>query len=168
MASVPEYRDGPTAALPTTAGTVAALAEIRACVHRWIDALEERLDRETPAAAATSRDLEQAAFELEQRREALRAEVERREREWAERLEALEHDRRLLAEAWERLERARVAAPPPIALAPAGPPAAPVAAASALVAANDGPGNPVDRLVLRQFEALRRDVRRAAEARLPS
>jgi hypothetical protein len=124
----------------------AALEAIRACVHRWIDAIEAQLDA-LPESECVP-------------------EAEGRDREWAERLEALEHDRRLLAAAWEEVERARTTpAPGPAADAPLPPVLEPRPAAPA---AQAGPGDPVDRTVLRQFESLRRDVRRAAEARNPS
>jgi hypothetical protein len=145
---------------------VAGLERIRERFHRWIDRLEDRLDDEARAAAPGG-DLERAARELEAKGEELRAEAERRDREWAAHLDALERDRRLLAEAWERLEReqlvlaprARAEPCPPVASPPPAPPR------SALPASE--PENPVDRAILHQFETLRRDVRRKAEAHRP-
>ncbi len=151
----------PTAADP--ADPAAALEQIRAGVHRWIDRIEGRLD-DRPRSPTVPHDLDRAARDLEKRREGLRAEADRRDREWADRLEALERDRQLLAEAWERLEREQVApaAPtPPVRAAPAPVPS-PTAAPSGYEQ-----DSPVDRAILRQFEALRRDVRRTAEARNP-
>ena len=46
----------------------------------------------------------------EQERAALQAEIERHQREWEAQVQALDHDRRLLAEAWERLEHEQIAA----------------------------------------------------------
>lgn len=144
------------------ADLVVGLERVRECVHRWIDRIEERLD-DAASPTASGEDLERAARDLEEQREALRAEAGRRDREWAERLEALEHDRRLLADAWERLEREQLAHVP--AARPAQPPtmASPPAAHRA-TPAGDEPDNSVDRAILHQFEALRRDVRRTAEA----
>src|SRR5581483_2873905 len=87
------------------------LEQIRACVHRWVDRIEGQLSA-AGLRPTNGPDLERAVSELEEQREAMRLETSRREKEWAEQVEALEHDRRLLAEAWERLEQARVAAVP--------------------------------------------------------
>ena len=173
MGRFSEHRDSrsgePHGPPPATADAdvVAFLEEIRAAVHRWIDTIEERLDDEARLPKA-DRDLEQAFRELEQQRDALRAEAERRDRELAERLDALEHDRRLLAEAWERLEQERVSAVPPTRAAQD--PASknpPVVTSRAAIPGMES-DNPVDQTILRQFEALRRDVRRKTETqRLP-
>ncbi|WP_169977378.1 hypothetical protein [Tautonia rosea] len=127
---------------------------IRSHVHHWLDRLEELAD-------ATS-ELDHAT---EQERAALQAEIERHQREWEAQVEALDHDRRLLAEAWERLEHEQIAALS-VARSPVeqsrptrAPTPAPVASPS--VERDDM----VDRAILRQFEALRRDVRRTAESR---
>lgn len=151
---------------PDPSDVAAGLERIRACVHRWLDQIEGQMDRALTSPAAAAEDLDRARRELEEQREAMRAESERREREWQEKLEALEHDRRLLVEAWDRLERERLSASP---VAPARPshdtPASDHAPPPARVAA---PGseqdNSVDRTILRQFEILRQDVRRKAEA----
>ena len=87
-----------------------SLERIRACVHRWLDRIEG-LAAERPGPG---RDPDEAIAlqirALEEQRDALQDELRRRDREWEGRLEALEHDRRLLAEAWEQLEREQVAA----------------------------------------------------------
>ncbi|MEW4569354.1 hypothetical protein AB1L88_15930 [Tautonia sp. JC769] len=136
------------------ASLAAAMDRIRKHVHHWLDRLEELADA-TP-------DVDHAT---EQGRAALQAEVERHQREWEAQVEALDHDRRLLAEAWERLEHEQVAAlsgtrspadSPRPSRAPAPPPVA-----SPPVERDDM----LDQAILRQFEALRRDVRRTAESR---
>ncbi|WP_152049625.1 hypothetical protein [Tautonia marina] len=132
----------------------AAMDRIRSHVHHWLDRLEALAD-------ATS-DIDHAT---EQERAALQAEIERHQREWEAQVEALDHDRRLLAEAWERLEHEQIAAlslprsqvEPSRPLRPPAPP--PVAGPSA------ERDDMVDQAILRQFEALRRDVRRTAESR---
>ena len=83
-------------------------------------------------------------------------------------LEGLEADRRLLAEAWERLEQLQVqyeprASPEPVVSAPSPPPAAASAAASAR--ADDDENDPMTRAILRQFQVLSNDVRRAARGK---
>ncbi|HWE37806.1 MAG TPA: hypothetical protein VG406_14655 [Isosphaeraceae bacterium] len=131
----------------------AALLRLRACVLRGLDRIEALArDRAAPGGDAALRD----------RLEALEAERD-------EALGRLEHDRRQLAEAWERLERERVAAlaaghrvggPAPVA----GPPAEPIPAPRPEAAGPD----PVEQAILRQFQALRHDVRRNALGRHPA
>ncbi|QDV35809.1 hypothetical protein [Tautonia plasticadhaerens] len=139
---------------PEPSAVAASLERIRTGVHRWLDRVDEL------AAAAV-----EAALSAEKSRAALQAELERREREWAEQLRALEHDRLRLAEAWEQLEREQVAA-----LSAGRPGDGPDRAP------RQGPSpeyyrrpveldDSVDRTIVRQFEALRKDVRRAAESR---
>lgn len=157
---------------PDPVSLAASLERIRACVHRWLDRIEGELDGilapPTAAVGVAAEELDRARRELEERGEAMRAEAERREREWREKLEALEHDRRLLGEAWDRLERERLSAAAP-ARPPADPPVAERAAPATRVApAGDDRDDAVDRTILRQFEILRQDVRRKAEAqRIP-
>jgi hypothetical protein len=136
------------------ASLAAAMDRIRSHVHHWLDRLEE-------LACATS-DIDHAT---EQERAALHAEVERHQREWEAQVEALDHDRRLLAEAWERLEHEQIAAlsvprSPVESSRPARAPAPPPLANPAVER-----DDMVDQAILRQFEALRRDVRRTAESR---
>jgi hypothetical protein len=82
-------------------------------------------------------------------------------------IEELDADRRLLAEAWERLEREQVdgriavaADPRPARLPTQVPAPKPVIVSLS----SEGP-SPISQAVLRQFEALRRDVRRASGGR---
>lgn len=157
--------EGPAPATDA-ADLIAGLEQIRERVHRWIDRIEERLDDGSLPPAAGG-DLDRAARELEERREALQAEAERRDREWGSRLEALEHDRRLLADAWERLEREQLASVP-AARVGTDPPATGLSATPPRAApSGDEPESPVDRAILHQFETLRRDVRRKTESQRP-
>lgn len=132
----------------------AAMDRIRSHVHQWLDRLEELAD-------ATS-ELDHAS---EQERAALQAEIERHQREWESQVEALDHDRRLLAEAWERLEHEQIAA----LSVPRSPvePSRPTRALAHPPAASPSAerDDMMDQAILRQFEALRRDVRRTAESR---
>jgi hypothetical protein len=155
---------GPEEASPATDASAfaATLERIRVCLHGWLDRIEGRLEAAAPTPAAGP-DPAPAARALEEQRDALRKEAERRDREWTERLEALENDRRLLADAWERLELAQSSAPAirPMAAAPSS---VPSAAMSSAPPPRSDPENPIDRAILRQFEILRRDVRRTAKA----
>lgn len=157
------HADGPRPALSAHAE---ALERVRASVHRWIDRIEALAAVPTGAVPEPEEALAHHVRELEQRRAELQDEIRRRDREWSERLEALEDDRRLLGEAWERLEREQVAA----ARAAARPsPSPPEVARPAATAPTPTPASredeAVDRMIIRQFEELRRDVRRAADSR---
>lgn len=136
-----------------------AMDRIRDWLHGWLDRIE--------ALAGEVKANDRA---LERQRLLLQDEIELHRREWEARVEELDHDRRLLAEAWEQLELAQQACTP-MAARPADerlrhdprseapPPPAPAPAPS------PEPDGVVDRAILRQFEALRRDVRRTAESR---
>jgi hypothetical protein len=150
------------------AATLASgLERIRESVHRWVDRIELHL-KNAPQRNAPERDAElvRGQRELEDQRHALRAETERFEREWEARLEALEHDRKLLAEAWERLERDQLSGVAAPRSAP-HPPTVDRAVAAPRVARPpaDETENAIDRTILRQFEALRQDVRNKAGSR---
>jgi hypothetical protein len=133
----------------TTEPAEDALLRLRACVLRGLD----RIEALARGRAATGGDA------------ALRSRIEALEAERDEALERLEHDRRQLAEAWERLERERVAA---IAGGHAVAPVAPVAGPPAAPRPEAAGPDPVERAILRQFQALRHDVRRNAVGRHPA
>ncbi len=154
---------------PDAAAVAAELDKIRASVHHWIGAIEQQL-AETPDDHASQRAKRSSPLErqeIERDREALRTEIERREHEWDSRLEALERDRLLLAEAWERLEceqlaavgssRAATHSGTAVAVDPAPPPRSEPPRSDSETA--------VSRAILRQFESLRQDVRTQAGAR---
>lgn len=156
----PDLDDQPPQVDPSAVAD--AMQRIRDRIHGWLDRIEAL------AGEARANDRE-----LEQQRDALRVEIEHHRQEWDARVEELDHDRRLLAEAWERLELEQQAAHPATrstgerprndrrseAPTPPPPPPAPAPLPSS---ETDGV---VDRAILRQFEALRRDVRRTAESR---
>jgi hypothetical protein len=141
-------------------------------------------DRQTfPSVVDQGRDqvfeLKQAALvEAEQR---LKAQAERRDKEWAAALDQLEEDRRLLAAAWERIEQERIASanapgPPPQGhsrgrghspqrSASTTHPYSGSLAAARSAATESEPNRPVGQTILRQFQALSNDVRRNAENR---
>lgn len=114
----------------------------------------------------------------------LQAENKRREQEWQTFLEQLEEDRRLLADAWSRLERAQIEAATatpertpmvsgssprqpsaPHEATPAPTPGAGVGAAATRAAPLDPATDPVAQSILRQFQTMQNDVRRNAKER---
>jgi hypothetical protein len=162
------------------------LRRLRQWALERLDSLEARArQRPAPAAAAGGMAalepaLQQRLAELEEARRRLGAEAERQEKEWSAALAQLEADRRLLAQAWERLERDRIEGlgsaerhphqphtqgpgSPRGAVAARPHPAAPAPARS--VRSDPDPNNPVAEAILRQFQTLCRDVRCNAETR---
>ena len=98
----------------------------------------------------------------------LQAELKRRELEWEDKVHSLEHDRQLIAEAWQRLEAEQleggsvgtagsVTESPPEYQSPNGPTPRPPAP--------DESNDHVAKAILKQFQALQRDVRRNAKGR---
>jgi hypothetical protein len=157
-------------ARPEATPLVQGLEALRGRLDR-IEALAiERADAAPPGEPSEAeRALRQKVAELEERLGRAQAEARRRDQEWKAALEQLEGDRKLLAEAWERLERERIdaagapaAAPRPYAPHPA--PAVPVAARPAVTTEAD---EAVAHAVLKQFQALRGDVRRNGAGRHP-
>jgi hypothetical protein len=153
-----------------------------------LDSLET-MARQRPASGGAAggianleRTLQEKLDHLEEARRQLCAEAQRQQDEWSASLTRLEADRRRLAEAWERVERERIdglgaaGGQPHLHAESQGPPrgspatfvhaTAPGPARSA--AADSDPNNPVARAILRQFQALCRDVRCNAEARRDS
>lgn len=131
--------------------------------------------------------LQKRVSELEQAQLNLRADVERWERDREDLLVQIEHDRRMLAEAWERLEyeqthgQVSTTSPPdtrrpgqapapahferqanPAGAAPVSPDrnTAPRQAAPANQASPTAQDDSVAQAILRQFQSLQRDVRR--------
>jgi hypothetical protein len=100
------------------------------------------------------------------------AEAKRREQEWQSVMKEIEADRRLLAEAWDNVERERIAGPAnPTSQQPAGPDA-PLATLpetpEPAPTRPRPPGDPDDHVtqsILWQFRTLKSDVRRNAKRR---
>lgn len=175
---------------PETAVLANGLERIRAAVLERLDKVETAV-RERAAAAPIAEpelierdadlrrraaelqqrqtEVQQRAAEMEETQRRLRTERDRWENERASLLEQLEHDRRLLADAWERLEQEKLDHPDRPAADAAFAPAPARNGHSernvprvvrAVVASDDE--NPVAKDILRQFQAVRRDVRRNA------
>lgn len=161
-------QETPSPLAPSRAAILQALELIRQRFHRHLDAIEgmarARAQLGNKDASEREQQLRHRLLELEHAQIQLRSETERWEHERQAMIEQLEHDRRLLAEAWERLEREQVQ----IANAPAEP--ARSAATTAVtqwpktVTLASGRDETVAEEILRQFQSLRRDVRRNAEA----
>jgi len=107
-------------------------------------------------------ELQQRAAELDEAQRRLRSERDRWENERNTLVDQLEHDRRLLTEAWERLEREKLEHPETAGAAARNGAAERTSprVARPVVASDDE--NPVAQSILRQFQAVRRDVRRNA------
>ena len=145
-------------------------------LDRLRDALLHRLDQLETLAAEQAARLDQSSSEREQAlrersvaleaaQARLQAELRRREQEWHDAVQQLEDDRRLLTEAWERLEHERVEGTPPPQAASPHDAASRVEHAPAAAHRQPDPvsgDDSVTREILRQFQALRGDVRRAA------
>jgi hypothetical protein len=154
------------------------LDRLRDFVHQrldWIESLAQERAAAGPAdPSERENELRRRLVELEDRYARVVAEAKRKEREWESGLETLENDRRLIAEAWDRLERERVDG----AVGTPGQPAPRPASGS--VPPRNNPGAPpksfrpavtpesndvITHAILRQFQALRSDVRRNANGR---
>jgi hypothetical protein len=159
------------------------LEELRRCVISRLSAIEDlaRCRSASPVSETTGlvASLRAKIEELEEDRNRLRADAERGDGDWKRLQAQFEDDRRLLAEAWERLEHERVEAGGNPALGPARQ----ATAAHRPRPADDGlahplsplrttpsgdSGNPVAEAILRQFQVLCGDVRRTTDARYSS
>ena len=162
----------PANALPDPSPPVLGLARLRDALDRGLDRIEAIALEQAASLQQDAPDRERALREQVEVMGAtvarLQAEATRREQQWQAGLQQLESDRRLIADAWERLEQAQVDAPQRSnadaerpATAPPPAPAEPVPRQSADETADD----PVTRAILRQFQALQGDVRRNARGR---
>jgi hypothetical protein len=161
------------------------LQRLRERVMERLDALEI-LAREQFTCGSAERDgtnlartLELKRAELEEAERQICARAERQEKDWSAALSKLEADRQLLADAWDRVERERVAhsgAPETHdrccyqglgrqKRAPVGRPHANALVEPRSGTAESASGDPVPQPVLRQYETLCSDVRRNAVER---
>jgi hypothetical protein len=166
------------------AALVESLLRLREQVLERLDLLETMArERSTigPAAGermAQERVLERKRADIDEAERRLRTQAELQAREWTASLSQLEADRHLLAEAWEQIERERIASASAAdhrhhalahaqgqglssAVPPTFPHAGPLVATSPAAADSD-PNDPVAHAILRQFQTLGSDVRRNA------
>jgi len=112
--------------------------------------------------------LRERASTLEASLSRIQAELKRRELEWEEQLESLQHDRKLITQAWERLEEEQIQAGTPASVSPReAPPPDRAATTSATYRppTPDESNDQVTKAILKQFQALQGDVRRNAKGR---
>jgi hypothetical protein len=177
----PGSRSWPASAHPAPSALIQRLQWLRERVLERLDSLESlaRARSASTPSAGESSELEQALerkrADLEETERRLRAQAERQEQEWSASLTQLEADRRLLAEAWERVERERVACfsasephhhnhpqgQGPLRGAPTARPHTGTLVTAR--SADPDPNHPVAQEILRQFQTLCSDVRRNAE-----
>jgi hypothetical protein len=151
---------------------IQGLERLRECLEQRLVQLEamarERAEYKAADRPEFEQRLQERISEYEEAQHRLRAQAERREQEWQAALEQLEDDRALLAKAWEQLEQERVevasAAPQgnkkhPRVERGSSPPARPHTELP------DASSDHVAHAVLKQFQALRNDVRRNARQR---
>jgi hypothetical protein len=110
-----EPRSRPATAHSAHSALIQSLQGLRERVLERLDSLET-LARQRSASAPVAgeiegleRALELKLADLEETERRLSAQAERQEKDWSASLTQLEADRRLLAEAWERVERERIA-----------------------------------------------------------
>ncbi len=179
----PSLRPSPSDAPIDPNLILARLEQIRQGFHRGLDRIESLARERLSASNGESEGLgsfgHSAAWrqELEEVRAQLQAEADRWEQERDAQVEAIEHDRQLLAEAWERLEREQIEAAASASRAPPrgttqnsqattsrlSPPTPPTATTTPTPRTTSNPNSEdsaVSQAILRQFEMLRRDVRR--------
>jgi hypothetical protein len=144
----------------------------------------ETLARERPESAALGREIaelensfKKKSDELEETRRRLQDQADREKQGWSASLSQLEDDRRLLAEAWERVEQERIdssIAPQessslhsqgqnPQTAASTGLPRTGASIPIRSAGADSDPYNPVTQAILRQFQTLCSDVRQSAQ-----
>jgi DNA repair exonuclease SbcCD ATPase subunit len=184
----PESGSRPGSAHAPPSALIQSLQELRERVLERLDSLETLAQKRSacaPAAgesASLARTLELKRAELEETERRLCAQAERQEKEWSASLTQLEADRRLLAEAWERVERERIACSSAIephhqrhtqGPGPQKGAAASLPHASALTVARSATADsdlthPIAESILKQFQTLCSDVRRNADDRRDS
>ncbi|MFI5457480.1 MAG: hypothetical protein ACHRXM_18715 [Isosphaerales bacterium] len=146
----------------------------------------ETLARERRASTPPLRDIaelevsfKKKSDQLEETRRRLQDQAEREKHDWNASLSQLEDDRRLLAEAWERVEQERIdsmSAPQanpahhslgqnPQTTASTGLPHTAASIPIRSAGTDSDPCNPVARAILRQFQTLCSDVRQSAQGR---
>ena len=168
-------KPGPQA-LPS--GLIHNLEELRSSVLRRLESIEAlaRCCSGVPSVEITRTEqmLKQRIDELELERSRARSEPDSEEPSSKQLLTQLENDRKLLAEAWERLERERIDAIAAGSVARSALPARHPHPAEGLamhgspaqrLTATPETANPVAESILRQFQTLCSDVRRTTDAR---
>jgi hypothetical protein len=178
-----ESRPWPALAHSPHSALIQSLQSLRERVLERLDSLETLArgrSASAPAAGASAgpeRNFELKLAELADTERKLHDESEHQEKKWSASLNQLESDRRLLAEAWERVERERIAYSSASEThhhsraqgqgveegAPAALPHAGALVTARSAAAGSDSNHPITQAILRQFQTLSSDVRRNAE-----
>jgi hypothetical protein len=181
----PEVRARSTPARPIPGPLIQDLQGLRQLVIERLDSLETLAQKRRASTEAVGevavleRTFKQKLAELEETQHRLRSQAEREEQDWRAALAQLDSDRRLLAEAWERVERQRIEFVSAAQVRPQLPPPAqipqmvvqpqlphiPSPIPTRSTTADSDPSNPVAQAILRQFQTLCSDVRRNADGR---
>ena len=158
---------------PDSNALIQGLERLRECIERRLKALEAAVRQQTGPTVSEPSDaqgeFQQRIAEHEAAQLRLRLQAERRDQEWRTALEQLEGDRKLLADAWEQLERERLEGSS--RAQGQGIDRSSVLESGATVPIRSrpepvDPGNDVlSHAILKQFQALRNDVRRTARQR---
>jgi hypothetical protein len=184
----PESRNGPALAYSAHSALIQSLQSLRERVVERLDSLETLALAQSASAQAAGasadldRTLELKLAELAESERRLDDQAARQEKEWSASLIKLESDRRLLAEAWERIERERIAGSSPSEThhhgraqgqgpqkgAHTNLPHAGALVTARSAAADSEANSPVTQAILRQFQTLCSDVRRNAAERRDS
>ena len=175
---IAEVDNDPGATGPRTGGLRVDPAALAQSLERLRETLLQRLEVLESIAAehialrgSSPSEREQVARErsavLEASLARIQAELKRKEQKWEEQIQLLEQDRRLIAEAWERLEDEQIQG--------VGVSQEPSRDTSADRQAANGPAyrppqqddanDPVAKAILRQFQTLQDDVRQNAKVR---
>jgi hypothetical protein len=161
---------------PDSNALIQGLERLREIIEQRLARLESvARERERAAPPVLDRSgleqkLQQQIASYEEAQLRLRAQAERREQEWRTSLEQLEGDRQLLAEAWDRLEHERIAGEAPAEGPASGRPRTAERASTQprpRPEVADPANDSVTLGILKQFQALRNDVRRNSRQRGP-
>jgi hypothetical protein len=187
----PRYVDARPRSTPERSVTVSLIDDLERLRELVLERLSsiETLARErsesvmpAPELSALEESFKKKSAEFEEARRQLQAQAEQEKHEWIASLTQLEDDRRLLAEAWERVDQERIDAvsapqehssvhsprphsPAPVSTAvPSTGATIPIRSAGA----DSDAYNPVAQAILQQFQTLCSDVRQSAHARRAS
>jgi DNA repair exonuclease SbcCD ATPase subunit len=162
---------------PDSNALIQGLERLREIIEQRLARLESvarERERAVPPVLDRSeleQKLQQQIASYEEAQLRLRAQAERREQEWRTSLEQLERDRQLLADAWERLEHERIAGEAPAEGPASSRPRTAERASTPQPRPRPEVADPANDSVtlgiLKQFQALRNDVRRNSRQRGP-
>lgn len=137
-----------------------SLGRIRSAIRLALDQFEARLRTRLASGNRLPEDLGEEYHRLSEERRQFESEMEQRTKEWNELMEQLQQERTALAQAWENLERERTEALAAGSLSHLPTSNERIDAAVRVAARTSSESDEtIARALLRQFEALRHDVR---------